>query len=518
MKTNVVVVDFGSQTTQLIARRIRELGIFCQVIPYYSDVVQFCRQNDVRSIILSGGPSSVYEKGSPNVDLGLLSLGIPVLGICYGMQTMVQVLGGSVSQSEKGEFGNTELIVVNDKTELMNELEFKDSRWNVWMSHGDHVISLPAGWVNYVESENSRYVVSGDPVNKLYGIQFHPEVTHSNFGSNILTNFILNVCNITPDYSPELYSDYTVRKISEQIGPDDRAICALSGGVDSLVAAQLVHMAIDDRLQCVMVDNGLLRLNEVDEVRFACHSIGISLEVLDKSDLFLQALEGVDDPEKRRKIIGKLFIDVFQEYAESRSGERFKYLVQGTIYPDVIESATSVLGHAPIKSHHNVGGLPDTLKMELVEPLRSIFKDEVRKVGIHLGIPKSMVYRQPFPGPGLAVRCLGPITPERLEVLRLADSIVTEVIEESNVRHTLWQYFAVLLPVKTVGVQGDFRTYEEMLSIRCVESMDGMTANWAQIPHSLLDKMATRIVNEVCGINRVVFDITNKAPATIEYM
>lgn len=517
MKTEVLIVDFGSQTTQLIARRVRELGVFCQVLPFFSDIVGFCNENGVRSIILSGGPSSVYETKSPQISEEVLSLGIPILGICYGMQTLVHVLGGQVGRSDKKEFGNAQLQVTNNSTKLFSDFEHLNSTWNVWMSHGDYVKKLPPGWANYVKSENSEFVVSGDPNRNIYGIQFHPEVTHSNFGSHILTNFILGVCDIKPEYNPGIYSDHAIQKIIEQIGPDGRALCALSGGVDSLVAARLVHMAIDDRLQCVMVDNGLLRLGEVDSVKSACNSIGIHITVLDESSLFLSALEGVDDPESRRKIIGSLFIDVFQRYANSLAGE-YKYLVQGTIYPDVIESTPSVLGHAPIKSHHNVGGLPESMDMELVEPLRGVFKDEVRKIGLHLGLPAKMINRQPFPGPGLGVRCVGPITPERLQVLRLADNIVTEEIESSTTTVRPWQYFAILLPVKAVGVQGDCRTYEESCVIRCIESVDGMTANWSKLPYDLLDRISSRIVNEISGINRVFFDVTHKAPGTIEIM
>lgn len=527
MKPSVLIVDFGSQTTQLIARRVREFGVYAEVIPHTADVVGLVRTHDVQALILSGGPSSVYEDEAPRVSSEIFELCIPVLGICYGMQLMVQMLGGLVQPSEKREYGTARIRVTNETTLLLSPLQSKTlKRFSegddcvMWMSHGDSVTKLPVGFHSYASSENTENAIIGHPGLDFYGVQFHPEVVHSTRGREILHNFLEFVAKIRPNYTPESFIQYSVDRIRSQVG-GGRAICALSGGVDSLVAARLVHTAIGHRLTCVMVDNGLLRLGEADEVRSACESVGIHLRVVEAQEDFVDQLVGVNDPEQRRKIIGTEFIRTFEREATDIAAEdeigQFDFLVQGTIYPDVIESVP-VPGRAPIKSHHNVGGLPERMDMELVEPIRELFKDEVRKVGAKLGLPARMLSRQPFPGPGLAVRCLGDITPDRLRTLRLADSIVTEEIGKSPEASKLWQYFAVLLPINTVGVQGDFRTFGEMISIRCVASEDGMTARWAKLPHDLLEIISTRITNEVQGINRVVYDLTHKSPGTIEYL
>lgn len=525
MRPDVLIVDFGSQTTQLIARRVREFGVYAEVIPHTADVAGLVEKHGVRALILSGGPSSVYDEEAPRIPPQVFDLGIPILGICYGMQLMVHTLFGEVAPSEKREFGPQLLRVEDDQTLLFSPLQsslltsFRNDPDNVmWMSHGDAVTRLPRGFSSYARSDNTENAAIGHEKLGFYGVQFHPEVVHSVRGREVLYNFLEYGAKLEPNYTPESFIEYAVDKVKNQVG-EGRVLCALSGGVDSLVAARLVHMAVGDRLTCMMVDNGLLRLGEADEVASACHSVGIRLVVVDAVDTFVSQLAGKNDPEERRKIIGTEFIRTFEREASAITkldgGLSFDFLVQGTIYPDVIESVP-VAGRAPIKSHHNVGGLPERMHMKLVEPIRELFKDEVRKVGLKLGLPARLLSRQPFPGPGLAVRCLGDITPERLTTLRLADSIVTEEIGKDPIAATLWQYFAVLLPVKTVGVQGDFRTFDEMCLLRAVQSEDAMTANWARLPYDLLDRIATRITNEVQGVNRVVFDITNKPASTIE--
>ena len=508
----ILVVDLGAQYAQLIARRVREAGSYCEIAPPRR-ALEVAAAMDLGGVILSGGPASVYAEDAPLVPEAILALGVPVLGICYGMQLRCQALGGEVRGADKREFGRASISLLR----TADILEGVGGHPVFWMSHGDQVVRLPVGWETYAQTDTCPFAAAGDRARGFFGLQFHPEVTHTQGGIRFIQNFVTNVCHMPGDWKPEGIVEREVRKIRELVGERGEVVLGLSGGVDSSVAALIVHQAIGARLHCIFVDNGLLRHAERDAVEdtFRDH-FHIDLTVVDASERFLRSLVGVTDPERKRKLIGRDFVDVFKSEAVRFNGAKF--LGQGTLYPDVIESVNVFGGNtAVIKSHHNVGGLPEDLDMQLVEPLRELFKDEVRAVGRYLGLDESIVGRQPFPGPGLGVRILGEVTAERCRVLRAADRIVREEIEAAHAHQSLWQYFAVLLPIKSVGVMGDARTYEDACAIRAVESSDGMTADWAHLSYELLGKISNRIINEVRGINRVVYDISGKPPATIEW-
>jgi GMP synthase (glutamine-hydrolysing) len=514
----ILVLDFGSQYTQLIARRLRELSVYSEIVPFNTPVERLRAKNPM-GIILSGGPKSVSEEGAPRCDAALFELNTPVLGICYGMQLMTDMLGGEVRRSGQREFGHAFVRVSGNGSPehakaptLFNAVP---PELRVWASHGDDVSAVPPGFQVAATSATTPIAAMEAPDRQLYALLFHPEVAHTDHGTEILRNFAYGVCGCTGDWTIASFIEEATERIRQQVG-SGKVVCGLSGGVDSTVAAMLIHRAIGDRLTCIFVDNGLLRYDEANQIqkRFR-EKLRLPLDFVDATDLFLDRLAGVTDPEQKRKIIGATFIDVFEKRANELGG--FGFLGQGTLYPDVIESA-SVLGPAVvIKSHHNVGGLPERMNFSLVEPLRDLFKDEVRRVGQDLGLDREFVVRQPFPGPGLAVRLLGAITRDRLGLLRLADRIVADEIRKAGWYERLWQSFAVLLPVQSVGVMGDARTYEYTVAIRAVESLDGMTADWARLPHDLLAAISSRIVNEVRGINRVVYDISSKPPSTIEW-
>jgi GMP synthase (glutamine-hydrolysing) len=511
----VVILDFGSQVTQLIARRIREIGVYSVLLPFNAPMADILKAGP-KAIILSGGPASVTEAGSPRAPMEVFSLGIPVLGICYGLQTMCAQLGGKVASSPHREFGRAHLTVENDCSALFSGIWNKGISPTVWMSHGDSVSELPDGFRPIGRSSTCAYAAVANEKKKLYGVQFHPEVVHTPEGRQILSNFILNIAGCRNDWTMAAFKDEAIEAIRRQVGRE-RVICGVSGGVDSTVVAGLLHAAIGDQLTCIFVDTGLMRQNEAAEVvgLFRDH-FNIPLVHENAGALFLDRLKGVTDPETKRKIIGKAFIDVF-ENAKKKAGEA-AFLAQGTLYPDVIESVSFTGGPSvTIKSHHNVGGLPEDMKFKLVEPLRSLFKDEVRTLGAELGIPGKFIKRHPFPGPGLAIRIPGEITEERLAILRKADAIFIEELHSAKLYDATWQAFAVLLPVRSVGVMGDGRTYDSVLALRAVTSVDGMTADYADLPHEFLGRVAVRIVNEVKGINRVVYDITSKPPGTIEW-
>ena len=505
----ILILDFGSQYTQLIARRIRELGVYCEILPYHTPLAEI-RRSGPKGLIFSGGPSSVYDADAPHVDREVLSLGVPVLGICYGLQLLSYHLGGKVEPSSRREYGAAQVHI----TRPSRLFEGVPSETSVWMSHGDHVTEPPPGFSVIAATDNALGAVE-DEERGWYGLQFHPEVAHTPEGKRILGNFVRSICGCVGDWTAASFIEAAVERIRGQIG-DRRAVCGLSGGVDSAVAAALVARAIGDRLICLFVDNGLLRRDEFERVLASFAEYGqLDVRGIAAGERFLGALAGVDDPEQKRKLIGYTFIDVFQEEA-ARLGQ-IDFLVQGTLYPDVIESQSVKGPSAVIKSHHNVGGLPEKMHLQLVEPLRELFKDEVRQVGRELGLPDELIDRQPFPGPGLAIRILGPVNPDDLQLLQASDQIVLEEIKRAGLYREIWQAFAVLLPIRTVGVMGDQRTYERVVAIRAVRSVDGMTADWVRLPYDLLETISRRIVSEVRGINRVVYDISSKPPSTIEW-
>ncbi len=507
----VLVLDFGSQYSQLIARRIRECNVYSRIVPFRIGAEEV-RKEKPSGIIFSGGPASVYQKDAPKCDPEIFELGIPILGICYGLQMTSHLLGGKVSKGTAREYGRAELEVVGE-SDLFTGL---DRKLTVWMSHGDKVLELPPGFAPIAKTSNTEYAAVCDPSRKMYGIQFHPEVVHTPKGKKIIENFCLRICGCSGDWTMQSFIDQAVDDIRTKVGKG-HVILGLSGGVDSAVAAALIHKALGKQLTCIFVDNGLLRKGEVEKVAQVFNkNFKIDLRVAASEDRFLAKLEGEQDPEKKRKIIGHEFIEVFQE--EALKIKDADFLAQGTTYPDVIESVP--IGGNPssmIKSHHNVGGLPEKMKLKLVEPISKLFKDEVREVGRKLGLPEEIVMRQPFPGPGLAVRILGPITRAGLETLREADAIVVEEMKKADLYYKTWQSFAVLLPVKTVGVMGDERTYENVIALRVVDSQDGMTADWVHLPYELMGQISNRIINEVRGVNRVVYDLTSKPPGTIEW-
>ena len=520
MVSKIVILDFGSQYTQVIARRVREFQVYSHIIPHHTPAEEI-RALEPSGIILSGSPCSVYQKDAPHPDLGVFDLGVPILGICYGMQLMGHHLGGKVEHSERREYGSGLLHVKDPGCALFQALP---EQLDIWNSHGDKLTKLPRGFRTVAVTDNSPFAAIEHPKKKFYGLQFHPEVVHSPRGKELLANFVYEICGCKMDWTMGSFIDQTCEQVRAQVG-EDHVILGLSGGVDSSVAAALLHKAIGAQLTCVFVNNGLLRENEADAVQrlFGDH-FHMKLKYVDASTRFLRKLKGVTDPEKKRKIIGGEFVRVFEDAVKSLTkksgpaGPKYKFLAQGTLYPDVIESV-AIAGNpaALIKSHHNVGGLPKNMKFKLVEPLRQLFKDEVREVGAQLGLPKEIVQRQPFPGPGLAVRILGALTPDNLRILREADAIVVSEMKASDWYYRVWQSFAVLLPVRSVGVMGDERTYAQTIALRVVESQDGMTADWVRLPYDLLARISTRIINEVKGVNRVVFDISSKPPATIEW-
>ena len=505
----IIVLDFGSQFTQLIARRLRELSVYSEILPFDTPLEELRKRAPV-GVILSGGPKSVSEAGAPHCDFGVFSAGMPVLGICYGMQLMTHALGGEVAAAPHREFGLATIDIAPDAP-LLGALP---SSLRVWASHGDFVKAAPSGFAVTATSANAPVAAMAAADRQLYALLFHPEVAHTDHGLDILRHFAFGVCGCTGDWTMSSFVEEATARIRAQVG-DGRVVCGLSGGVDSSVAAMIVHRAIGNRLTCIFVDNGVMRQDEAAQIKTRFERLKLPLVFVDASQLFLERLDGVIDPEQKRKIIGAAFIDVFE--AEAKKLGSFDYLAQGTLYPDVIESVSVIGPSHVIKSHHNVGGLPERRRFKLVEPLRKLFKDDVRVLGTELGLEDEFVWRQPFPGPGLAVRILGAVSPSRLSLIRRADHIVSEEVKKAGWYRRLWQSFAVLLPVQSVGVMGDARTYEYTIAIRAVESKDGMTADWARLPHDLLASISSRIVNEVKGINRVVFDISSKPPSTIEW-
>ncbi len=509
----IAILDYGSQVTQLIARRVREQKVYCEIIRFDTPAEEL-KKRAPKGIILSGGPCSVPDADSPKCDPALFDLGIPILGICYGMQLAAQLLGGKVHPGLKREYGKAMMTLTKESPLFQGLLE---EHLQVWMSHGDKVEQMPEGFEAVAESDNCPYAAMQHLEKKIFGVQFHPEVVHTPQGKEMLGNFAFHVCGCSGDWKMSKFIEENVAAIRAKVG-DDHVLLGLSGGVDSSVVAALLHKAVGDQLHCVYVDNGLMRHRETEEIeKLFGDAFGIDLTVARAGELFLDKLKGIADPEQKRKLIGNTFIDVFAEKARG-FGDQVRYLAQGTLYPDVIESVSPIGGpSATIKSHHNVGGLPDDLHFDLIEPLRELFKDEVRKVGRELGLPSCVVDRQPFPGPGLAVRIIGDITPERIDVLQQADLRVREEIMKMDNHLDVWQYFAVLLPIQSVGVMGDDRTYENVVAVRAVESRDGMTADWYKLPYDVMDSISNRIINEVKGVNRVCYDISSKPPSTIEW-
>ena len=506
----ILILDFGSQYTQLIARRIRENEVYCQIVPCQTNISTL-RELKPKGLILSGGPASVYGAKAPSCPHDILELGIPILGICYGMQWMTHELGGVVAPAQRREYGKAELLIDED-TDLFKEIR---PTTTIWMSHGDRIERLPEGFRVIAHTQNSPIAAMRHETKPFYALQFHPEVVHTAQGSQILSNFLYRICHANRTWTMRTYLSRAAQAIKDTVG-EGKAICALSGGVDSAVAAILAHRAIGDQLTCIFVDNGLLRLREAEQVVETFRKdLKMDLRYVDAAGSFLKKLVGVTDPEKKRRIIGRQFIATFE--AEAKQLGRPEYLIQGTLYPDVIESTQARGPSATIKTHHNVGGLPTRMRFRLIEPLRELFKDEVRRLGLELGLPEKILWRQPFPGPGLAVRVIGEVNRRRLALLRQADAIVEEEIRKAGLDRQLWQAFAVLLPIKTVGVMGDERTYEHVVALRAVQSEDGMTADWARLPYEVLEVLSSRIINEVKGINRVVYDISSKPPSTIEW-
>jgi GMP synthase (glutamine-hydrolysing) len=508
----VIILDFGSQYTQLIARRVREAGVYCEILPFNTPV-ETIRARSPKGLIFSGGPSSVYDAAAPKPQPELLeAVDCPTLGICYGFQVFARELGGAVESSPNREFGYARLKVLDVTSRLFQGLP---KEMDVWMSHGDHVTEVPPGFEVTALTDDALNAME-DASRGIYGVQFHPEVAHTPLGAHVLRNFLFSVCGCLGDWSPEAVIEEQVEKIRAQLGENGNAVCGLSGGVDSTVAAALVHRAVGDRQTCIFVDNGLLREGEFEAtLALLRQSMKLNIHGVRAGDQFLDALRGVTDPEQKRKHIGRVFIDVFDEEAK-RLGD-VGYLVQGTLYPDVIESVSVRGPSAVIKSHHNVGGLPEKMKLKLIEPLRELFKDEVRLIGRELGVPQEILGRHPFPGPGLAVRIIGEVTEEKIRLVQAADRILDEELRRAELYNSVWQAFPVLLPVSTVGVMGDERTYERVIAIRAVTSVDGMTADWARLPHDLLGRVSSRIVSEIRGVNRVVYDISSKPPSTIEW-
>ena len=507
----IVVLDFGSQYTHLIARRVRENKVYAEIKPYNISV-DYLKDKSIKGIILSGGPANVYDKKAPLPDKEIFDLNLPVLGICYGLQLMAYLLGGEVNKTHRREYGHAILRIKSDSAIFKNI----KPEIPVWMSHGDSVRKLPAGFRIIGKTGNSPICAIEDRKRHFFGVQFHPEVVHTPVGSRIIRNFLYEICDCKGTWTMESYIEYAIKKIKDEV-EDSKVLCGLSGGVDSSVTAVLLYKAIKDKLTCIFVNNGFLRLNEEKMVvKTFKEKFKINLVYVDASKMFVDAVKGVTDPEKKRKIIGHCFIDVFERESKKLLKD-VKFLAQGTLYPDVIESTNVVGPSATIKTHHNVGGLPIKIKFKLIEPLRELFKDEVRILGKKLGIPDKILWRHPFPGPGLAIRVVGAVTEDRLKILREADSIVEEEIIKADLYNNIWQGFAVLLPVKTVGVMGDERTYENVIAIRAVQSEDGMTADWSKLPYELMGKISNRIINEVKGVNRVVYDISSKPPSTIEW-
>lgn len=510
----IAILDFGSQYSELIARRVRESSVYSEVLPHHTTYEDLKKKN-VKGIILSGGPASVFDVKSHDCDRAILNGDVPVLGICYGLQLMTQKLGGTVEAGAKREYGKAELVVDHAGALLTGITPS-----TIWMSHGDHVTRMPEGFTKLAHTTNCAYAAIGCEEQGLYGVQFHPEVVHTEQGRQIIQNFLFQVCQCKQDWTPHNFVEKTIRELREKIGKDN-VLCALSGGVDSTVAAALLHEAIGDQLICMFIDQGFMRANEGSRLKkMFTDKFHVKALFIDAQERFFNKISGITDPEEKRKRIGNEFVRVFEDETEKLGG-KYNFLAQGTLYPDVIESAVTGSGVAEtavkIKTHHNVGGLPEDMKFKIVEPLRMLFKDEVRQVGLELGLDPEMVFRQPFPGPGLAIRILGEVTPDRVKTLQDADVIVQEEIKAAGLYREVWQAFAVLLPIKTVGVQGDFRTYAATVAIRAVTSEDAMTANWARLPYDVLEKISSRIMNEVDGVNRVVLDISSKPPSTIEW-
>ena len=509
----VLILDFGSQVTQLIARRVREANVYCEIHPYRM-TLDAIKAFAPKAIILSGGPSSVSDRSSPDIDAGIFALGVPILGICYGQQLMCSKLGGVVESSSKREFGRAK-VRVKTESPLFEGVWKQGDEYQVWMSHGDKVTAIPDGFSSIAVTQHTPFAAIADESRQFYGVQFHPEVVHTPEGAALLKRFVCDVAGVEPNWNMDAFSDTKIAEIRQQVG-NKHVVCAVSGGVDSSVVATLLHRALGDQLHCIFVDTGCLRKGEAAQVQAMFEDYHINLRAIDASDLFLSRLEGVDDPERKRKIIGAAFIEIFEE--EANKLDDVAFLAQGTLYPDVIESV-SVHGDASvtIKSHHNVGGLPDRMNLELIEPVRELFKDEVRALGLTLGLTETMIKRHPFPGPGLAIRLPGAIERIKLDILREADAVFIDAIRQHDLYDEIWQAFAVLLPIRTVGVMGDARTYEFVCALRAVTSTDGMTADYYPFDHAFLGEVSTRIINEVKGINRVVYDVTSKPPGTIEW-